>query len=223
LSHINPSDQCINAINDGGNDGGSYNIYDIYDECPSPVAANARAPNAWLNYLEAVKAKLPPSATKKTTAHRRPRAPGVTDQCIGGDVSSSWLNDASVQAALHVTNANVTDWSICAGIDYEKTVDSLLGLYPTLIKAYKVLVYSGDVDACVPYNGSEEWTRGLGFPVSDPWRPWLVNDQVAGYVTVYSANSFTFLTVKGAGHMVPQYMPEQALNMLTRWIGGQPF
>jgi len=198
------------------NDGGDYNIYDIYDECPSPVAANARAPNAWLNYLEA-KGKLP-----KTPSPPR-RMPGVTDQCIGGDVSSSWLNDKSVQAALHVTQANVSDWSICAGIEYEKTVASLLGLYPTLIKAYKVLVYSGDVDACVPYNGSEEWTRQLGFAVSDAWRPWLVNQQVAGYVTVYAANSFTFLTVKGAGHMVPQYQPEAALNMITRWIGGTPF
>ncbi len=41
---------------------------------------------------------------------------------------------------------------------------------------------------------------GLGFQVTDPWRPWKVNNQVAGYVTTYNVNSFTFLTVKGAGH-----------------------
>jgi len=147
----------------------------------------------------------------------------VVDECGARGYSEVWLSDASVQAALHVTAANVSTWSGCAGIKYNKTVDSLLGLYPTLIKAYKVLVYSGDVDACVPYNGSEEWTRNLGLPVSEAWRPWLVNNQVAGYVTVYSANSFTFLTVKGAGHMVPEYQPEAALNMITRWTAGTPF
>ena len=62
------------------------------------------------------------------------------------------------------------------------------------------LIYNGDVDACVPYTDNEAWTSGLGFAVADPWRPWTVNNQVAGYVTVYNVNQFTFLTVKGAGH-----------------------
>ena len=35
-----------------------------------------------------------------------------------------------------------------------------------------MLIYSGDVDACVPYVGSEAWTTGLGFPVLDDWHQW---------------------------------------------------
>jgi hypothetical protein len=38
---------------------------------------------------------------------------------------------------------------------------------------------SGDVDACVPYYGSEEWTRELGLPVKQNWR--CVAETVCGY------------------------------------------
>ena len=43
------------------------------------------------------------------------------------------------------------------------------------------------------------------------WRPWLVEDVPAGYVTVYDnptgPANFTFITVKDAGHMVVRYTP----------------
>lgn len=40
---------------------------------------------------------------------------------------------------------------------------------------------SGDHDMCVPYTGSEAWTRSMGYEVIDEWRPWTSNGQVAGY------------------------------------------
>ena len=45
--------------------------------------------------------------------------------------------------------------------------------------------------------------------------------QVAGY-TVSFAKGLTYATVKGAGHMVPQSKPREALAMLDRFISGQP-
>lgn len=213
LSNPNPTDACNDAIDVASNDGGDYNIYDIYDECPAPVLANKKAQTAWVQRAEKRGLSLP----------KKSASPSVVDKCLGPELAETWLDNPDVQKALHVTAAQQTAWSTCADVDYEKTVDSLLGLYPTLIKAYKVLVYSGDTDACVPHTGSEAWTRSLGFPVADEWRPWLVRDQVAGYVTVFDANSFTFLTVKGAGHMVPQYQPEAAFAMITRWVNGTTF
>lgn len=50
----------------------------------------------------------------------------------------------------------------------------------------------------------QQWTSSLGFDVKEGWRPWLVDDQVAGYVTMYDTNNFQFVTVKGSGHMVRQ-------------------
>jgi hypothetical protein len=41
---------------------------------------------------------------------------------------------------------------------------------------------SGDHDMCVPFTGSEAWTRSLGYKIVDEWRSWDSNDQVAGYI-----------------------------------------
>ena len=38
-----------------------------------------------------------------------------------------------------------------------------------------------------------------------PWRPWTVNGITAGYWEEF--DRYTFATVKGAGHTVPQYQP----------------
>jgi len=33
-------------------------------------------------------------------------------------------------------------------------------LYGTLAKKYRLLIFSGDSDGCVPFTGSAEWTSG---------------------------------------------------------------
>jgi hypothetical protein len=76
-------------------------------------------------------------------------------------------------------------------------------LYRQLASRYRVMIYSGDTDACVPTVGTEEWTAALDFPVLDGWRPWHAGTNqnatahfiTAGYVTVYNAATPT--TVAG--------------------------
>lgn len=41
---------------------------------------------------------------------------------------------------------------------------------------------SGDHDMCVPYTGSEAWTKAMGYKIEDQWRPWFLGRQVAGWV-----------------------------------------
>jgi carboxypeptidase C (cathepsin A) len=45
--------------------------------------------------------------------------------------------------------------------------------------------------------------------------------QVAGYVVSYD-NNLTFATVKGAGHMVPEYRPTQAWTMMAKFLNNEP-
>ena len=61
------------------------------------------------------------------------------------------------------------------------------------------------------YTDNEAWTEGMGFEVAAPWHPWTFESQdggsgqVAGYATRYAnANNFTFITVKGGRHEVPE-------------------
>lgn len=46
--------------------------------------------------------------------------------------------------------------------------ESLLALDPPP----RVLVYSGDVDGCVPHLGTRRWVSSLGLPPVQPWRSW---------------------------------------------------
>jgi serine carboxypeptidase-like clade I len=43
---------------------------------------------------------------------------------------------------------------------------------------------------CVPYTGTEAWTASLGYGVADSWRPWIVNEQVAGYILLEQITTF---------------------------------
>ena len=40
---------------------------------------------------------------------------------------------------------------------------------------------------------------------------------MGGYVTRY-ANDFDFLTIRGSGHMVPEFKPAASLEWLTKWL-----
>jgi hypothetical protein len=68
------------------------------------------------------------------------------------------------------------------------------------------------------HAGNSNWiTKGLNATVVQPWKKWRGRDkQVAGFFEIY--NGLTFLTVKGAGHMVPKDRPAHALDFITAFI-----
>ena len=49
-------------------------------------------------------------------------------------------------------------------------------------------------------------------------------NQVAGYATVYATpHNFTFITVRGGRHEVPETQPERASEMLRKFLTNTPF
>lgn len=86
---------------------------------------------------------------------------------------------------------------------------------------YKVLIYSGDTDGAVPTLGTRRWIQSLNWNITNEWRPWMVNGQVAGYVEKY--DGLDFVTVHGTGHMAPQWKPQEVTTMVTAWIWGEKF
>jgi len=90
----------------------------------------------------------------------------------------------------------------------------------------RVLIYSGDSDFSVPYTDSEYWTSTqMGLTATREWQAWYYDDnegsQVAGFVTDYQGG-FTFATIKGSGHMVPQYAPQPSFVFFQRFLTGNP-
>lgn len=161
--------------------------------------------------------------------------------CWGGSNGlTQWLNRDDVRAAIHVkSQSEMKDmygdsprsylWRDCGmkNVDYERGATStLLPRFPALIERYHVLIFSGDVDACVPYIGTQSWTRDVAaanhYTPVDEWAPWTVDGQVGGYVSSWRTadeKEFTFATVYHAGHMVPKDEPIKALALFDRFIG----
>ncbi|XP_019165305.1 PREDICTED: serine carboxypeptidase-like 13 [Ipomoea nil] len=137
--------------------------------------------------------------------------------------SSIWANNKIAQKALHVREESITEWVRCeerteayiydvkSTVDYHKSFTN---------KSCRALIYSGDHDMVIPHLSTEEWIESLNFVVEDEWRPWFVEDQVAGYTMKYLEKEYelTYATVKGAGHTAPEYKPQQCLAMLQRWL-----
>ncbi|KAI3526436.1 hypothetical protein L1887_05689 [Cichorium endivia] len=143
--------------------------------------------------------------------------------CSDDSVATTWLNNETVRKAIHADPiGKAGKWEICTSrIKYNTDTGSMLDYHKNLTaRGYRALIFSGDHDLCVPYTGSEAWTRSLGYKVIDEWRSWKVDGQVAGYIQGYDKN-LTFLTVKGSGHTVPEYKPKQALAFYSRWLEGK--
>ncbi|CAH9105226.1 unnamed protein product [Cuscuta epithymum] len=136
--------------------------------------------------------------------------------------SENWANDERVREALHVKKGSIGVWKRCSSnLDYIQTTDDITSYHLNLsARGYRSLIYSGDHDFLVTYISTQAWIRSLNYSIIDEWRPWMVEDQVAGFARTYS-NKMTFATVKGAGHTAPEYKPKECLRMILRWLSNK--
>ena len=182
------SQKCQDLIGQANDAVGNIDVYNVYDTCndglePPPTSAQGhevlRAPSGhWLQ--------------------RRERL-GDTVHCLPALLGQQYFDSAVVRKAWHVDAVKLAHWTTCYDIDYTTTVHDERAMYHELVANMKILVYNGDADACVPWIGNEEWTRSMGYPVAEAWRPWMVSaagrQWTGGFVTTYNGN-FSFLTIK---------------------------
>jgi len=202
---VNPDSlQCRKLKNQAMESMNNLNIYDIYADCyhqRSHYETHPLVPEYKLSLV-------PP--------------------CVDAFFSTQYLAMPEVLAAIHV-NPTIK-WTICSGLvneNYDRSTGSVVPIYQYLLKyGIRVFIFSGDSDFSVPYTDSEYWTSmEMGLTPTTDWRQWFFTDieglQVGGFVTEYGQN-FSFATVKGAGHMVPQYAPLPALVMFQSVLAGKP-
>jgi len=146
--------------------------------------------------------------------------------CVDDVGFNTYYNRADVKKALNV-RADIT-FEVCSddvGNNYEQDHEKgSFFLYPKLVKSgIKILKYSGDTDSVVPFNGTEKWIKKLNLPILEKWRSWTTADplNIGGYVTKY--DGLTFITVRGAGHMVPQFRPKESFYFLTQYLSGKDY
>jgi len=228
----NESAECEKALNAANKNLGGYNVYNIYDECylrndelAKAMESGYRMKNAD-GHFRFLHQKIGFDGGQSTAKHEE-LGEGINQYACGGESTTNvYLNNAEVKKALHVPDIP-WGWQDGDWAKYKSTQTDESGFYKEAVKKYRVLIYYGDVDGGVPYNGGEEWTTELGYPVKEAWRPWTVDgkEQMAGYVQVFDAQgkNFTYVTVRGAGHMVPQYKPEEALKMYETFLRNGEF
>ncbi|KAL5558596.1 hypothetical protein UlMin_034807 [Ulmus minor] len=138
------------------------------------------------------------------------------DPCTDNYVFA-YLNLGEVQKALH---AKPTNWSQCSHVGWADSPTTILPTIQQLIAGgIRLWVYSGDTDGSVPVTSSRYAINILKLPVVTAWRPWYSSQQVGGHVVEYKG--LTLTTVREAGHTVPSYQPERALDMFSYFLQGK--
>ncbi|KAK7401170.1 hypothetical protein VNO78_12490 [Psophocarpus tetragonolobus] len=130
----------------------------------------------------------------------------------------AYLNRPEVQLALH---AKATNWTHCSDLitTWNDSPTTILPIIKYLIdNNIGLWIYSGDTDSVVPVTSSRYSINALKLPIQVPWHPWYSGNEVGGYVVKYKG--VTFVTVRGAGHLVPSWQPARALTLIFSFLYG---
>ncbi|KAF8632022.1 hypothetical protein AX17_004965 [Amanita inopinata Kibby_2008] len=144
------------------------------------------------------------------------------------DVIKALLDRPEMRQLLGVeTSYNFSSCSSAVGESFNSHMDKWRT--PTqdyvanlLDRGVRFLIYAGTYDWQCNWISNKLWLdklRWSGYEAyhSAPWKDWWVEGRKAGEVR--QTRLLTFVTVRGAGHMVPHDKPEEALAMVSRWLG----
>ena len=244
----NPSDECMDLLDQVSTDIEYINIYNIYGDCYGGANESEKFSNDLEAYRNGEKRELRETTTThhkkgftardytpwlfrtreqkglvRSSADERPV--GELPPCTFGIPLMDFMNDPEVRTQMHIPEY-VQNWTMCKDdfnyTMYENATQSIWDT-PDLYNNYRMMKFSGDKDGCVPTIGSLGWILALGRDIVDDWRTWYVNHEGAssilgGYTQVFEG--LTFVTVHGAGHMVPQDQREAALLMVNTFMAG---
>lgn len=155
------------------------------------------------------------------------------DPCVDSR-TDVYLNRADVQKAIHVVPAFTPGgtWESCSSIvnySYTDLLTSMLPVYDYLMQNWpqgRYLVFSGDVDAIVPFTGTRLWLSALNLPIKAgaDFHPYNTPDQqVAGWSWTYAGpnnSNLHFASVRNAGHLAPALQGSRTLQMFATFLSG---
>ena len=182
------SEDCEAFTKQANAEHGNFNVVNVYDDCPpfrkaevakfyentglTPVTL-AKLLNQNLHDLPSLREEL----VKK--------AGGFDWSCEEESIYPVYMNRSDVRAALHLdlptagpaSNFRWVGDNTTQTFHYNFSGPDGFQLYPYLVTKIRVLIYSGDIDACVPNLGSQMWTTALGkqgvLNETQPWHPWF--------------------------------------------------
>jgi carboxypeptidase C (cathepsin A) len=214
---------CNTAARAASREVGAHDVYDLYAGMYGQCPYGARK---GLKPVPRTRAPASRPIVKGSVIASMIESFGLGNTCTDDNDLTTYLGTPAVVAALHV-GAKGSAWEECGGISYNSDIaDERETIYPALMAAkLQIVIYNGEADACVPITDNQWWTDSLNLTTIAPWTAWAADDgTTGGYITTYqSPGSFSFVTIRGAGHMVPQVQPVYALQFAKAAITGTGF
>eukprot|EP01059_Diplonema_ambulator_P011695 TRINITY_DN2173_c0_g1_i3.p1 TRINITY_DN2173_c0_g1~~TRINITY_DN2173_c0_g1_i3.p1 ORF type:complete len:518 (+),score=176.46 TRINITY_DN2173_c0_g1_i3:958-2511(+) len=210
----NLSPACQKLIDQMSDEIGGFYVYNLYNNCPQNLLKHGMN-----NALKTRKSVL------RAVAY--PGAQGMTTGVCPGNAMPDWLllND-TLNALGAPLDTNFLNLDNGHGFNYTSDQTDIRFVYQKAIdKGLKVLVYEGDSDACGLQTAPIEdkfvpYFNNIGLKATSSWRPWTTDgqQQMAGYVIEWNNGVARFVSIRGAGHLVPHNQPEVALFLLENFI-----
>lgn len=165
--------------------------------------------------------QLKQSTSRLFTTHESVRG---DPPCTDDSIVINYLNRADVKKALHIPEQLKQQFSTCFDeiqytMQYPDSPDGMAPFIKKLMRSQRklnLIVYNGDTDMMCNFLGDEWFVDDLNAKVVSDYKPWFVNEQVAGFVKEFKG--ITYMTVRGSGHMVPTDKPAEALYMFQKHL-----
>jgi len=193
---------------------GGLDVYNLYAECAGGVSRrnlqNTLVKNGGLSFeiMENIKPV------------------GDAPPCTNDTALEVYFNSKATKEAIHV-DLDI-DWTLCnEELGYQTQTDDvskyILHALDTVPDS-RILLFAGDVDMACNFLGGEDFVEALGLPEIQDYEEWtyMAGDntrQVGGWCKKYERLSW--VTVKGAGHMVPTDLPIPAYEMFQAFLDGK--
>ncbi|CAJ0955719.1 unnamed protein product, partial [Mesorhabditis belari] len=203
-------DQCGNFVNNAANTawGGGLNPYNMYQDCTN----QGQIPKRFALDFKKRMGRLP-----------KPEELG-TVPCMNETAVTVYLNRRDVRSVLGIPGM-LPDWSICnddLNENYNRQYATVGPQVKNAITAgLKVMLYYGDIDMACNFFMGQRFAANLGLKQVAAKKSYHVDGQVAGFVTDWG--QLKFVTVKGAGHMVPTDKPSVAFHILDSFLNNKKF
>eukprot|EP00301_Raphidiophrys_heterophryoidea_P007010 c12769_g1_i1.p1 GENE.c12769_g1_i1~~c12769_g1_i1.p1 ORF type:complete len:549 (+),score=114.78 c12769_g1_i1:1347-2993(+) len=229
------TDECSMLLAQAENEIGPFYEYNLYDECWYQNGLGLKQFSSWSHPIQ----KLPrrtfwgPRLHTGNGGDERGNENDIEEKegltaalndypCGGSGAMVVYLNSSIVRQLLNVPlNDYFFTGDDGVGFNYTLTEKDLRPFYVQVARNTNIraLVYNGDTDPGINSFIAQNWTSNLGLEETEEWRPWTLDgkQRMGGYVTEYEGD-FNFLTIRGSGHMVPEFKPAAALEFLTRWL-----
>jgi cathepsin A (carboxypeptidase C) len=191
------------------------NPYNIYDSCNTNANVNSQR---FIAYQNKIKPKHVIERYFKNTIQNN------TKPCMHDAETTNYLNLPYVRRALHIPQ-NLPEWGECnyniTYYLYTKQYNDMTPFFKQIVEAeIPILLYYGDTDAVCNFLGGQKFAAQLGLPLKEGKKPWQINGKTGGFKTTY--NGLTFITIRGAGHMAPEWRAPETAFVIKKFVSNRP-